>query len=77
MLDNESVSLVLQDVIECDSVFQTGCLRKFVEAACRDPDSVLKQWKEKQASHLWDIIVQKVCILNVYFKWGLGLNSLQ
>ncbi|VDK61715.1 unnamed protein product [Onchocerca ochengi] len=60
MLDNESVSLVLQDVIECDSVFQTGCLRKFVEAACRDPDSVLKQWKEKQASHLWDIIVQKV-----------------
>ncbi|KAM3725530.1 Nucleolar protein [Dirofilaria immitis] len=59
ILDNESVSLVLQDVVECDSIFQTGCLRKFVEAACRDPDSVLKQWKGKQTSHLWDIIVQK------------------
>ncbi|EFO24560.2 hypothetical protein LOAG_03927 [Loa loa] len=60
MLDNESVSLVLQDVVECDTVYQTGYLRKFVEAACRCPDSVLKQWKGKQASHLWDVIVQKV-----------------
>lgn len=77
MLDNESVSLVLQDVVECDSVFQTGYVRKFVEAACRDPVSVLKQWKGKSASHLWDIVVQKVCILNVCFKWDVGLNSLQ
>ncbi|KAL3982458.1 GTPase HRas N-terminally processed domain protein [Acanthocheilonema viteae] len=59
LLNNESVSLVLQDVVECDSVVQTGYLRRFVKAACRDPDSVLKQWKGKQASHLWDIIVQK------------------
>uniref|UniRef100_A0A0R3S3A6 DUF2428 domain-containing protein n=1 Tax=Elaeophora elaphi TaxID=1147741 RepID=A0A0R3S3A6_9BILA len=59
MLDHESVSLLLQDVVECDSVFRTGYLRRFIEAACKDPDSVLKQWKGKQASHLWDIIVQK------------------
>ncbi|CAG9538108.1 unnamed protein product [Cercopithifilaria johnstoni] len=60
LLNSESVSLVLQDVIECDSVLQTGYLRRFVEAACVDPDSILKQWKGKQASHLWDVIVQKV-----------------
>ncbi|VIO87054.1 Uncharacterized protein BM_BM9652 [Brugia malayi] len=59
MLENESVSLVLQDVVECESVSQTSYLRRFIEAACRHPDSILKQWKGKQASHLWDIIVQK------------------
>uniref|UniRef100_A0A1I8ECK2 PUM-HD domain-containing protein n=1 Tax=Wuchereria bancrofti TaxID=6293 RepID=A0A1I8ECK2_WUCBA len=59
MLEKESVSLVLQDVVECESVSQTSYLRRFIEAACRHPDSVLKQWKGKQASHLWDIIVQK------------------
>ncbi|VDK80107.1 unnamed protein product [Litomosoides sigmodontis] len=59
LLDNESVSLALQDVVKCDCVLKAGYLRRFVEAACRDPDSILKQWKGKQASHLWDIIVEK------------------
>uniref|UniRef100_A0A915PTG7 PUM-HD domain-containing protein n=1 Tax=Setaria digitata TaxID=48799 RepID=A0A915PTG7_9BILA len=59
MLDDESVSLVLQDVIECDSLIQTGFLRRFVEAACEEPNAVREQWKGKFASRLWDIIVQK------------------
>ncbi|VDM95585.1 unnamed protein product [Thelazia callipaeda] len=59
LLDEESVSLVLQDVVECNSVFRTEHLQNFIEAGCKDSMLILQQWKGKQASHLWEIIVQK------------------
>uniref|UniRef100_F1L8Q3 Pumilio 23 n=1 Tax=Ascaris suum TaxID=6253 RepID=F1L8Q3_ASCSU len=59
-MDMEAVSLLMQEMIEYDYFLKTTKTNEFLTRSLEYPTSVLKQWKGRQSSRVWQIIVKRI-----------------
>lgn len=59
-IDTESISLILQEVVEYDWLVKGEKRRDFLLESLEDPNIVLKQWKSKYGSHFWQVLVKRI-----------------
>uniref|UniRef100_A0A915BYU6 MI domain-containing protein n=1 Tax=Parascaris univalens TaxID=6257 RepID=A0A915BYU6_PARUN len=59
-MDMEAVSLLMQEIIEYDYFLKTAKINEFLTRSLEYPMSVLKQWKGRQSSRVWQVIVKRV-----------------
>lgn len=66
-MDIDVVSLLLQEIVEYDWLVKNDKRQNFFMESLEEPNTIVRQWKLKYASHFWEVLLRKVLTLLFFF----------